>query len=159
MTETLEPPKKAVSRDFVLRTHYTSVLADRENGGMRTLLRRSSLVALGIVIGLLIAAMSGSARSIADLFGPAMVRAQAVVLNNGHDDVVYVDRGRIVTVGPSNIVVRERDQTLVPINVDPAAKITLAGVPVQLQALRRGMHVQAFRLNDNPADRLEVTLR
>jgi hypothetical protein len=126
---------------------------------MRTLLRRSTLVALGIVIGLLIAAMSGSARSIADLFGPGMIRAKAVIFTNGHDDELSVTRGRIVSVSASGIVVKERDGQVDTISVDPAARITLGGTPVQLAALRRGMHVQALWLNDLPAYRLEVTLR
>jgi hypothetical protein len=131
-------------------------------GSVSRFLQRLSLIGLGICIGLLIAALSAPALrvgTLADLFGPGLVRAQAVIFTNGQDDVVDLVRGRIISVGALSLVVRERDGTVVTVPVDPAARITLGGVPVHFGALRRKMHVQTLQLNDNPAHRVEATLR
>ena len=131
-------------------------------GSVTRILRQLSLIGVGICIGLLIAAVSASALrlgGLSDLFGPGLIRAEAVIFANGQDSIVHFDKGRIILVGPSTLVIRERDLTRATVSVDPAARITLNGVSVPLSALHRTMQVQVFRANDGPAYRVEATLR
>jgi hypothetical protein len=128
---------------------------------MGSVARRVGLVAVGIVIGLLIGAGASSAlrATLGDLFGPSLVRGQFVIFKNGQDDVVSFDRGRIISVSTTEVVLRERDGTVQVIPVDASTKITLAGRGVGIVAVRRGMKGEAYRSNGGTAYRLDVTLR
>lgn len=125
-------------------------------------LHRVSLVALGICIGLLLAAASALAFNralVADLFGSNLVRAQVVVYTNGQDTEIWLDRGRITAVGGGGLTIREKDGQIQHVDVAPGARITLNGVFVALSSLRRGMQAQTFRPGDAPAYRIDATLR
>jgi hypothetical protein len=97
------------------------------------------------------------------LFGPSMIRAEVVTKVDGAVHVYRVDRGRIRSVGVDTIIVRERDDTLVPIPIASDAVVT--GVPRgqarrgSLFGLRKGMFVETLREGDNPAERVFVRKR
>jgi hypothetical protein len=119
-----------------------------------------SLVALGICIGLLIAVTSAVAlnrATLAELFGPGMIRAQVVVYANGQDTEIWFARGRILAIGGGGLTLREKDGQVDRIEVASGARITLNGSFVPLSSLRRGMQVQAFRPGDAPAYRVDAT--
>jgi hypothetical protein len=125
-------------------------------------LRRLGTLALGICVGLLIAAATAapSRRSVlADLFGPNLIRGQLVMFFGGQDTEVWFDRGRITQAGGGAITIREKDGQVVRISIAPGAKITLGGAAVGPNALRKGMQAQVQRPGDAPATRIDATFR
>ncbi len=84
-------------------------------------------------------------------FGPKLVRADVVVKDNGVVHVYRVDRGTIRSKADGVLQLRERDGTIVPIPVSPAATITIGGKPASYAMLRRGMVATVIRDGDAPA--------
>jgi hypothetical protein len=90
------------------------------------------------------------------LFGPNMVRLEAILKVNGVTHDYRVDRGRIRALTRSSVTLLERDDTLVTIPVSPTASIQLDGRPVTFGQLRRGMKLTTVRDGDAPADTLQA---
>jgi hypothetical protein len=92
-------------------------------------------------------------------FGPALVRAEVVLLDAGGLRDYRIDRGRLQTVAPRAGTIRllERDGTLVVVSVAPSAQVTLDGQRVPLAALRRGMRATVVRDGDRAAELVEAT--
>jgi hypothetical protein len=125
-------------------------------------LGRLGTLTLGICVGLLIAVGAAYAfkRSVlADLFGPNLIRGQLVIYAGGQDSEVWFDRGKITQAGGGAITIREKDGQVVRVEIAPGARITLGGMNVGPNALRRGMQAQVFRPGDAPATRIDATLR
>jgi hypothetical protein len=93
------------------------------------------------------------------LFGPNMVRLEAILKVNGTLHDYRVDRGRIRALKDGSITLLEKDGTLVTIPVSGSAKITLDGRQVGFGALRRGMKATTVRDGDTPADTVQATTR
>lgn len=92
-------------------------------------------------------------------FGPKLVRAEVLVKDGGVLHDYRVDRGTIRAKSPGTLSVLERDGSLVPIPVAPAASITLEGRPAAFADLRRGMVVTVIRDGDAPATEVRATRR
>jgi hypothetical protein len=125
-------------------------------------LGRLGTLALGICVGLLIAAGAAVAvkRSLlADLFGPNLIRGQLVIYAGGQDSEVWFDRGKITQAGGGAITIREKDGQVVRIAIAPGARITLGNASVGANALRKGMQAQVYRPGDAPATRIDATFR
>lgn len=90
-------------------------------------------------------------RLAAFLYGPRMVRAEAIVQKDGGPRLLRLDQGRITAVRGSTLRLRERDDTTVTFDVSPSAEITLNGRPARLTDLQRGMHATTVREGDAPA--------
>jgi hypothetical protein len=85
-------------------------------------------------------------------FGPKLVRADVVIKEAGVVHVYRIDRGTIRSkLGGNVLELRERDGTIVPIPVSPAAAITIGGRPASFAMLRRGMVATVIRDGDAPA--------
>ena len=67
---------------------------------------------------------------------------------------LILDRGRIVLVGPRNMLVHESDGTNVVIPLSPDTIVQPAGLTIF--DLRRGMKVDAMRIDDGAAVRVRV---
>jgi hypothetical protein len=90
-------------------------------------------------------------------FGPRMVRAE-VVVQSGPAGVrdFRIDRGRIVATTPGSITLRERDGTVVTIQVAAGARIVgLARLNGGSQ-LRPGLRVLVVRQANSPAHLIQV---
>jgi hypothetical protein len=92
-------------------------------------------------------------------FGPKLVRAEVLVSDGGVLHDYRVDRGVIRLKAPGSLTLRERDGTLAPIAVSPAAAIFVNGRPTTFQALRRGMIATVIRDGDAPAIEVRATGR
>jgi hypothetical protein len=92
-------------------------------------------------------------------FGPSMIRAEAVLKENGAVDLYRIDRGRIRAVGASSLTLRERDGLVVSIPVAAGARVALNGRAAGLLALRRGMEATVVREGDNPAQMVQAFTR
>jgi hypothetical protein len=67
---------------------------------------------------------------------------------------LILDRGRIVLVGPRNMLLRESDGTAVVIPLSPDTIVQPAGYTIY--SLRRGMNVDAMRIDEGAAVRVRI---
>ena len=77
-------------------------------------------------------------------FGPKLVRAD-VVVDDGGIRQYRLDRGRLLRIQGSSLLVREGDGTVVVVPVAADAIVRLNGRTVTLQNLRRGLRVLTIR--------------
>lgn len=92
-------------------------------------------------------------------FGPKLVRAEVLVKDGGVLRDYRIDRGVIRAKADGTLTLLERDGTLVPIPVSPAAAITIGGRPAAYAALRRGMVATVIRDGDAPANEVRANRR
>jgi hypothetical protein len=95
------------------------------------------------------------------LFGPGLIRAEAIVREGGVIRDYRLDRGRVRAImRPTNtLVLREADGTFATITVAPDARIELGGRVVAFAAIRRGMHATTLREGGGPATRVQLVRR
>ena len=91
--------------------------------------------------------------------GPNLVRMEVLVKDGGVLHDYRVDRGVIRAKANGTLTLLERDGSLVPIAVAPAAAITIGGRPASFAALRRGMVATVIRDGDAPATEVRATRR
>ena len=91
------------------------------------------------------------------LFGPSMIRAEAVLMSDlGALQEYRLDRGTIRGVSGSSVTLRERDGLVYRIPVSAATKVMLNGHSSSFSALRPGMEATATQRGAEPAQRLEA---
>jgi hypothetical protein len=89
------------------------------------------------------AALAASA-SAAGPFGPVSSlpagwsHAQINVVIHRQPHTLTYDRGRVVSVTPTLLILREPDGSLAQITVSPSTQVTIAGQPASLAEIRRG---------------------
>lgn len=95
------------------------------------------------------------------LFGPGLIRAEAIVREGGVVHDYRLDRGRVRAVlrATNTLVLREADGTIATIPVAPDARIELGGRTVLFGAARRGMHATTLREGGGPAIRVQLVRR
>jgi hypothetical protein len=95
------------------------------------------------------------------LLGSQLVRGEIAVASGDptapHD--YLLDHGRIRQVGASTVTLRERDGTVVTINVSPTARIKLNGKNASFLQLQKGMMALTIHDGDKPADQVFATGR
>jgi len=95
------------------------------------------------------------------LLGSQLVRGEIAVASGDptapHD--YLLDHGRIRQVGASSVTLRERDGTVVTINVSPTARIKLNGKNASFLQLQKGMMALTIHDGDKPADQVFATGR
>ena len=84
-------------------------------------------------------------------FGPGLVRAEIVMQVRGETVDYLVDRGRVRAKTRTSLTLRERDATIVTIDVAPDATITVNGRVASLAQVRRGMIATMIRENGDAA--------
>ena len=93
------------------------------------------------------------------LLGTQMVRGEIGVASGDpaapHD--FLLDHGRIRQVGVFTVTLKERDGTIVTINVSPSARVKLNGKNATFVQLRKGMMALTIHDGDKPADQVYVT--
>lgn len=95
------------------------------------------------------------------LLGSQLVRGEIAVASADptapHD--YLLDHGRIRQVGALTVTLRERDGTVVTINVSPTARIKLNGKNASFLQLQKGMMALTIHDGDKPADQVFATGR
>ena len=89
-------------------------------------------------------------------FGPRMVRAEVLVQGLAGTQDFRLDQGVIVAIGNGTVTLRERNDDMVPIAIDPNAQVRFGshiGNPLQL---RKRMRVLVVRLANAPATTVDV---
>ncbi len=96
-------------------------------------------------------------RSLGDFFfGPHLARAELVLVQNQAVQDWRVDRGRVRSVTRSSLELKELDGTVMSIPLAPSTQVEVNGQPAPLNALQRGAMVLSIRLQDQPAQKLEI---
>ena len=92
------------------------------------------------------------------LFGPGLIRAEAIVREGGVVRDYRLDRGRVRAVrrAANTLVLREADGTIVTVPVAADARIELGGRTVLFAAIRRGMLATTLREGGGPAMRVQL---
>jgi hypothetical protein len=85
------------------------------------------------------------------LYGPRMVRAEAIVHESGAPRLLRADQGRITAARGGLLRLRERDGTVVTFAVSPTAAITVNGRAARFAELQRGMNAATVREGEGPA--------
>lgn len=95
------------------------------------------------------------------VFGPGLIRAEAIVRQGGVVHDYRVDRGRVRAVlrPTQTLVLREADGTIATIQVAPDARIELGGRVVTFAAVRRGMQATTLREGGGHATRVQLVRR
>lgn len=95
------------------------------------------------------------------LFGPGLIRAEAIVQQGGAVHDYRVDRGRVRAVlrPTQTLVLREADGTIATIPVALDARIELGGRIVNFAAVRRGMQATTLREGGSAATRVQLVRR
>ena len=118
--------------------------------------------ALGALVATLVLVPTSLGESITrSLFGPGLIRAEAIVKEGSVVRDYRVDRGRVRAVlRPAQaLVLREADGTMATIPVAPDARIELSGRIVTFAAVRRGMQATTLREGGGPATRVQLVRR
>jgi hypothetical protein len=93
------------------------------------------------------------------LLGTQMIRGEIAVASGDpaapHD--FLLDHGRIRQVGAFTLTMRERDGTVVTINISPTARVKLNGQNASFLDLRKGMMATTIHDGDKPADQVFAT--
>jgi hypothetical protein len=123
--------------------------------------RRLALVlALVALIAFSWVAQAGLAlpRALIDrFFGPRLIRAEVVLQGAGGAVRDFrLDRGRVVAAAPDSLTLRERDGTVVSLQVAPGARVVGLGAPATVAQLRRGWRVLVVRQANQPASAIQV---
>jgi hypothetical protein len=118
--------------------------------------------ALGALAATLVLVPTSLGESITrSLFGPGLIRAEAIVRQGGAVHDYRVDRGRVRAVlrPTQTLVLREADGTIATIPVAPDARIELGGRFVTFAAVRRGMQATTLREGGSAATRVQLVRR
>ena len=110
------------------------------------------------------AALAASASAAGGPFGPVSSlpagwsHAQINVVIRKQPHTLTYDRGRVVSVTPTLLILRERDGSMAQISVSPSTQVTIAGRPASLAQIRRNELAIAVSIDGNPASAVRVTI-
>jgi hypothetical protein len=89
-------------------------------------------------------------------FGSRLIRAEVIVQSSGGVEDYQIDRGVIKTITPAAIILKEKDDRMVTIQIATSASVTGPGSRSGGKALRVGMRVTVVRLANAPAQSIQV---
>jgi hypothetical protein len=89
-------------------------------------------------------------------FGGNMVRAEVIVDQAGQTQDWRIDRGVITAISGTNVTLRERDNTSVTVQLDPAARVQGRPRISSVAQLRRRLRVVVYRQANAPATLVQV---
>lgn len=132
---------------------------------------KTSRIVVACLAALLLAGIAGAAafpkpkptppaqakEVLAPYFGRNMARAEAIVVLQGVVHDFRIDRGRIQSVTPSQIVLRELDGSVQQIPVAADAHVSIQGQAAPPSLLSRGLYATVIRDGNNPATIVQAT--
>jgi hypothetical protein len=93
---------------------------------------------------------------ISQFFGGNMIRAEAVVATPGGTQDWRIDRGVITAISGTDVTLRERDATVVSLQLDPNARVQGPARFASVAQLRRRLRVVLYRQADQPVTLVQV---
>jgi len=124
------------------------------------LLVRKLTISVVSVLGAAVLAGSAGAMRIprSPNLPPGWSHAQINIVVKRVAHTLTYDRGRVVSVGPDSLTLREPDGTMQTIGVDSGTKITIAGQPGTLDQVRRLEVATTVSVDGGPAAVVKVTI-
>lgn len=122
----------------------------------RFLLLAATLVALNSFFWLAQSGFALPKAIINQFFGGNMVRAEVIVASGGGTQDWRIDRGVITTIAGSNFTLREKDGTVVTLQIDPSARVQGPARFSSVGLLRKRLRIVVYRLADQPATTVQV---
>jgi len=89
-------------------------------------------------------------------FGPRLIRAEVIVGGPNMVNDFRIDRGVITATAPGSITLRERDGTVVTIQVSPATRVLGRPRITDASQLRPPMRVLVVRKANAPAAQIQI---
>ncbi len=89
-------------------------------------------------------------------FGGNMIRAEVLVASPSGTQDWRIDRGVITAISGTNVTLREKDATLVTLQIDPNARVQGPARISSVAQLRRRLRVVLYRQADQPATLVQV---
>jgi hypothetical protein len=89
-------------------------------------------------------------------FGGNMIRAEVLVASPSGTQDWRIDRGVITAISGTNVTLREKDATVVTLQIDPSARVQGPARISSVAQLRRRLRVVLYRQADQPATLVQV---
>ena len=90
-------------------------------------------------------------------FGGSMIRSEVLIATpTGGTQDWRIDRGVITAISGTSVTLRERDQNLVTVQIDPNARVQGSARVSSVAALRRRLRIVVYRQADQPATLVQV---
>jgi hypothetical protein len=90
-------------------------------------------------------------------FGGNMIRSEVLIATpTGGTQDWRIDRGVITAISGTNVTLRERDQTVVSLQIDPNARIQGSARFTSVFLLRKRLRIVVYRQADQPATLVQV---
>jgi hypothetical protein len=89
-------------------------------------------------------------------FGGNMIRAEVLVASPTGTLDWRIDRGVITAISGTNVTLREKDATVVTLQIDPNARVQGTARISSVAQLRRRLRVVLYRQADQPATLVQV---
>jgi len=123
----------------------------------RFLYLATALVALNSFFWLASSGFALPKAIINQFFGSSMIRSEVLIATpTGGTQDWRIDRGVITAISGTNVTLRERDQTVVSLQVDPNARVQGSARITSVAALRRRLRIVVYRQADQPATLVQV---
>jgi hypothetical protein len=89
-------------------------------------------------------------------FGGNMVRAEALISTPSGTQDWRIDRGVITAISGTAVTLREKDATVVSLQIDPNARVQGSARIATVAQLRRRLRIVVYRQADQPATLVQV---
>jgi hypothetical protein len=90
-------------------------------------------------------------------FGGNMIRSEVLVATpTGGTQDWRIDRGVITAISGTTVTLRERDATVVSVQIDPNARVQGSARVASVAALRKRLRIVVYRQADQPAALVQV---
>ena len=90
-------------------------------------------------------------------FGGNMIRSEVLIATpTGGTQDWRIDRGVITAISGTTVTLRERDATVVSVQIDPNARVQGSPRIAGVAALRRRLRIVVYRQADQPATLVQV---
>ncbi len=122
----------------------------------RFLYLATALVALNSFFWLAQSGFALPSAIINQFFGGNMIRAEVLVAAPSGTQDWRIDRGVITAISGTNVTLREKDATVVTLQIDPNARVQGPARFSSVAQLRRRLRVVLYRQADQPATLVQV---
>ena len=93
---------------------------------------------------------------ISQFFGGNMIRAEALISTPSGTQDWRIDRGVITAISGTAVTLREKDATVVSLQIDPNARVQGSARIASVAQLRRRLRIVVYRQADQPATLVQV---
>jgi hypothetical protein len=127
---------------------------DDHSGVIRSLL---ATVAAAAALAASASAAGGPFGAVSSLpAGWSHAQINVVIRNQPH--TLTFDRGRVVSVAPTQLILRESDGSMAQISVSASTQVMIAGRPASLAQIHRNEWALAVSIDGGPASAVRITI-